>query len=139
MAGISKQARNLLDVAINDLVNEALALSFKAHHWHLAVTGPGSYAKHMALGDIYPYFHDVADKLSETAQGAGMTVATTGSVAVKLTPPDRAVAEIEGFIVKLEVAEDSMDEVEGLEWMVNIIQEIQGTLYGHLYKLKRLA
>ena len=40
-----------------------------AHRAHLKVSGPGSFAKHSALGDFYEAVTDFADKLTEAYQG----------------------------------------------------------------------
>lgn len=40
-----------------------------AHRRHLAVTGPGSYAAHVALGDFYNAIVDNADAIAEAYQG----------------------------------------------------------------------
>lgn len=40
-----------------------------AHRRHLAVTGPGSNAAHMALGAFYDAIVDNADKIAEAYQG----------------------------------------------------------------------
>jgi hypothetical protein len=40
-----------------------------AHKAHLRATGPGSFAKHDALGDFYPAVIDLADSLVEAYQG----------------------------------------------------------------------
>ena len=40
-----------------------------AHRAHLRVSGRGSYAQHVALGDFYPAVIDLADQLAETYQG----------------------------------------------------------------------
>jgi len=41
-----------------------------AHRAHLAATGPGSFAKHEALGSFYPAVIELADQLAEAYQGA---------------------------------------------------------------------
>ena len=40
-----------------------------AHRAHLRVTGPGSYAKHVALGEFYNGIIENADSLTEAYQG----------------------------------------------------------------------
>jgi hypothetical protein len=40
-----------------------------AHRRHLAVTGPGSFAAHMALGSFYDDIIDNADSIAEAYQG----------------------------------------------------------------------
>ncbi len=40
-----------------------------AHKAHLRATGPGSFARHDALGDFYPAVIELADTLTEAYQG----------------------------------------------------------------------
>jgi len=55
------------------MIGQFIALLFLArdlaHREHLRVTGPGSFAKHMALGEFYPAIVELADKLAEAYQG----------------------------------------------------------------------
>jgi hypothetical protein len=45
-----------------------------AHRAHLRTTGPGSFARHEALGEFYPAVADLADTLAETYQGCKLTL-----------------------------------------------------------------
>jgi DNA-binding ferritin-like protein len=45
-----------------------------AHRAHLRTTGPGSFARHEALGDFYPAVVDFADTLAEAYQGCELTL-----------------------------------------------------------------
>jgi DNA-binding ferritin-like protein len=45
-----------------------------AHREHLRTTGPGSFARHEALGEFYPAVVDLADTLAETYQGSELTL-----------------------------------------------------------------
>ena len=45
-----------------------------AHRAHLRTTGPGSFARHEALGEFYPAVIDFADTLAETYQGCELTL-----------------------------------------------------------------
>lgn len=124
-----------MDQKINTLVQTALAMAAKSHAWHLSVTGLGSYAQHLAYGSLYEYFHDAADKLSESAQGAGLEPKFS-AVSFKFCPLEDAIPDIEDYIQLLETTQRS---IKGNDWLNNIIQEIQGELNAHLYKLKRLS
>ena len=46
-----------------------LNASTVAHVIHLQATGPGSYARHIALADFYGAIVGLADRLAETHQG----------------------------------------------------------------------
>ncbi len=45
-----------------------------AHKAHLRATGPGSFARHDALGDFYPAVIELADSLVEAYQGCELTL-----------------------------------------------------------------
>lgn len=132
---------------VNDLVYQALVLAAKAHVWHLAVTGQGSYAQHMALGALYEYFHDIADRISETAQGNDLNpLPNNFAVRFTFTGPDSAVSDVQSFIDNVQAVSEYIDESENeasetsdYDYLENIFQEIIGNLYAHLYKLKKLA
>lgn len=55
------------------MIGQFIALLFLArdlaHREHLRVSGPGSYAKHVALGDFYAAVIELADTLAEAYQG----------------------------------------------------------------------
>lgn len=123
-----------VQVAINQCVQKCLMMAAKAHQWHLLTR---NYAAHMALGDLYEYFHDAADKLSESAQGAGLNpLASQGKLTLEFTSAESAISETEAFIGELETLRAA---VSAMPWYDNIVQEVQGSLYGILYKLKRLS
>lgn len=118
---------------LNDAITEALKLAALAHIWHLTTK---SYAEHIAFGELYEYMHVAADKMAEASQGAGIPynpVRTGG--AFTLTDVDGAVDEIEGYVRYLEALQKETKQ----PWLSNIIQEIQGNIYGILYKLKELG
>jgi DNA-binding ferritin-like protein len=124
-----------IQVALNDVIQQFHLMSAKAHHWHLTTR---SYSAHMALGELYEYLPDAADKLSETAQGAGLnpSALSNSKVQVAFSGADQAIKETEAFLVEVETLRG---KVTSLAWLDNILQEIQGTLYGILFKLKRLS
>ena len=114
----------------HELTYKALAMAATAHHWHLTTN---SYARHIAFGELYNYCHDIADTLAEKLMGSGEQFSKTNvKLALEFTTPDKAIVLIEDF------AEEFEDILEP-PWLVNIAQEIQGRLYGILYKLKNLA
>lgn len=113
-----------------ELIHRALVLAALTHHWHLTTR---SYAAHVTLGELYTYFHDVADTLAEKLIGADQPFDTESPpFRFAFTDPKDAIAQIESFIKDL-------DALTQPTWLANIAQEIQGVLYGHLYKLKRLS
>lgn len=118
-----------------ELIYDALAMAALTHHWHLTITGPGSYAAHVVLGDLYEYCHEIADTLGEKLQGAGMELPSKGSaINLVFSEPD-----MKTICRTLEKFAENFEEVTAPPWLANVTQEIQGTLYGHLFKLKRLS
>jgi hypothetical protein len=123
-----------VQVAINDCVQKCLMLAAKAHQWHLATRNGFT---HLTLGDLYEYFHVAADKLSESAQGAGLNPsASRGKLSLEFTSAESAISETEAFIGELESLRGM---VSAMPWYDSIVQEVQGSLYDILYKLKRLS
>lgn len=57
------------------------------HRAHLAATGDGSLAAHMALGDFYPAIGDLADTLTETWQGYTSELLTIPMLTGDVTAP----------------------------------------------------
>lgn len=113
-----------------ELVYRALGMAALTHHWHLMTR---SYSEHKALGDLYEYCHDIADTLAEKIMGAGEDCPDKNKgFQLVFTPPSQAIKTIEQFAQEFE-------EITEPPWLQNITQEIQGQLYGHLYKLKRLS
>lgn len=120
---------------VKELIYDALAMAALTHHWHLTVTGSGSYAAHAVLGDIYQYCHEIADTLGEQIQGAGEELPSARKA---ISIPFQAF-EIKAACRTLDAFAKNFEEVDGPPWLANVAQEIQGTLYGHLFKLKRLS
>lgn len=120
---------------VKELIYDALAMAALTHHWHLTITGPGSYAAHVTLGELYSYCHEIADTLAEKIQGSGEELpASHPKVTIPFSTP-----EMKNICRTVETFALSFEEVDSPPWLANIAQEIQGVLYGHLFKLKRLS
>lgn len=106
-----------------------------AHRAHLRVTGAGSYAKHVALGEFYTAIIENADSITEAYQGRH-------DVLVDI--PYLPMPEEEDPI---KVLEELLDDIEKLRYdavdkkdtaIQNMIDEAVGTFLSTLYKLRRL-
>lgn len=106
-----------------------------AHREHLRVTGPGSFAAHMALGSFYDDIIDVADKLAEAYQGRHGIINN-----IPLLSND-----VDGDIIA--VLEAHLENIEAMRYkavdktdtpLQNIIDECVGVYLSTLYKLKNL-
>jgi len=70
----SLQRPNRVDEMTAMLVQELMNAATSFHKLHLKVTGPGSYAQHKALGEIYEVFPKFADDIAEGFQGANEAI-----------------------------------------------------------------
>lgn len=59
-----------LDAKVASLVSELLNAQVSFHKLHLKVNGPGSFASHKALNELYDDLPGHADQLAENYQGA---------------------------------------------------------------------
>ena len=105
-----------------------------AHRAHLATTGPGSFAKHSALGEFYPAVGDHGDTITEAYQGRN------GIIEIPYLK-----YEDEGDIIKC--LEKHMDDIEKLRYdavdkkdtaIQNLIDTAVETFLSTLYKLRHL-
>lgn len=121
------------------MIGQLIALLFLArdlaHREHLRVTGPGSFAKHMALGEFYPAIVELADKLAEAYQGRNGII------------EDMPLLENEYGDAIVGVLERHVDWIKTNRYTAvprddstiqNIIDEIVGQYLSTLYKLKFL-
>jgi len=106
-----------------------------AHRAHLATTGPGSFARHMALGEFYPAIIDAADSITEAYQGRHSIIEIP-----YLEAPD-------DYNDIIKILEKHLDDIEGLRYAAvdkkdtaiqNLIDEAVGIYLSALYKLKNL-
>lgn len=106
-----------------------------AHRAHLKVSGPGSFAKHIALGEFYPAIVELADKLAEAYQGRNGII------------EDIPLLENEYGDEIVGVLERHVDWIKTNRYTAvprddstiqNIIDEIVGQYLSTLYKLKFL-
>lgn len=104
------------------LAQAMLKLAVKSHWWHL---GTKSYAQHQALGSLYGYLHDAADKLMEASIGDGLTGV-----------PEPKKAEM---LRELELLCEASQAIKGDPWLENILQDIDGNLYQYQYKIRNLS
>lgn len=105
-----------------------------AHTAHLLVTGPGSYAKHIALGDFYDGLVDKADSLAEAC------IARFGEFEIPLLEnefPDDIVESIEAQMKWIEKHRYEAAPKEDSP-IQNLIDDLVLHYLRTLYKLKRL-
>ena len=110
-----------------------------AHRRHLAVTGPGSYAAHVALGSFYDDIIERADAIAEAYQGRHGLMdevpylpGPTGKKTIAATA-----TWLEGQMNKVsELRYDACPKTETA--IQNLIDEAVATYLSALYKLRNL-
>lgn len=101
-----------------------------AHVFHLGVKGPGSYAKHMALGALYDGLSDKADTLAEAYQGAyGLIDGWPSSFDLPDGDPLEWVRGLSRFVQENRKAMGDDSEIQ------NLVDDLQGLIDSTLYKM----
>lgn len=103
--------------------------SLKLYHWH--VTGPASYAIHMALDQAIDEINDPIDELIETGYAL---YGDLDIVIPETSRPSDIVKHVEDFYAKTEKARDLFGEA----FTGGILDGIQQANQQLLYRLKRL-
>ena len=121
------------------MIADFIALMFLsreyAHREHLRTTGPGSHARHIALGEFYTSIVDLVDTFTETYQGRFGVVQNIPYMDCIQCP-----GPIETLEQHLSVIEDLRYKVVPREdsAIQNIIDEIVKEYLRTLYKLRTL-
>lgn len=97
-----------VDSMTADLIQELMNASTSFHKLHLQLTGPGSYAAHKALNDIYDALPGLADSIAEGYQGACEVILT-----YKNQGP-----------VALSTVEDAIDYMRQINGQIHELQEV---------------
>lgn len=123
-------------INVESVVVEMLDAANKFHILHLTVTGPGSYAAHKALNDLYDALPGLADGIAESYQGVTGEILDYPEVsAPKLKSVKEAISYIEELHNKVSKLQDAVPYTE----IVNDLDAIKSTLNSAKYKLKFLA
>lgn len=102
------------------------------HTYHLRAQGPGSYAQHMALGDLYNLLSEHIDSLSEVHQGMTGTLLKLTSFPAFATDQE-PVSQIREIAAAIESARGSVQPKSTV--IENMIDELLKDFYQTLYKL----
>lgn len=128
-------------VTVPGLVVELLDASLKFHILHLTVTGPGSFAAHKALNELYNALQDHADSIAEGYQGATGEIAKypadmpANVCAPAMSSVKEAISYIEELCIKICKLQETVPYTE----IVNDLDAIKSTLNSAKYKLKFLS
>ena len=123
--------------AVAGFVVELMDASNKFHILHLKVTGPGSYAAHKALNDLYDALPGHADTIAEGYQGAcGMLLDYPDNVKA---PTLKSVKEAIAYIDDLHDTVSNLQDMISYSEIVNDLDAIKSDLNSAKYKLMFLS
>ena len=105
-----------------------------AHRAHLRITGPGSFAKHSALGEFYLANVDKADSITEAYQGRHSIIEIPYLPMIDQDDPVKALEELLDDVEKIRY--DAVDKKDTA--IQNLIDESVSTFLSALYKLRNL-
>lgn len=105
-----------------------------AHRAHLRVTGPGSFAKHSALGEFYEGIIGHADSITEAYQGRHDIIDIPYLPMIDEEDPVKALESMLDDIEKIRY--DAVDKSDSP--IQNMIDEAVGQFLSTLYKLRKL-
>lgn len=118
----------------SEYVGALLAGVTMAHMHHLMVSGPGSYAKHVALGELYEGLQSAVDTLAEAYIGCMGQPLKFGPTQVSIgTDP---VADVRALYAMAESKRAAMGKESHIQ---NQVDEVCTVISTALYKLTRLA
>ena len=127
--------------SIPALVVELMDAALKFHVLHLTITGPGSYAAHKALNELYDALPGHADAIAEGFQGAtGEIPKYPADMPANVCAPvmntvKEAITYTDQLYAKIARVQDSCEFSE----IVNDLDTIKSTLNSAKYKLKFLS
>jgi len=122
---------------LEELVMNLLQANLIVHIFHLRVVGTGSFAAHLALGDLYVMFSDFADKICEQYQGiTSKLISFPSTVTFDLPPIGTEIEYISEILNMVDVFVEAYDDID--KTTSNILQELSSNIRSSLYKLKFL-
>lgn len=123
-------------VTVPGLVVELMDAATKFHILHLTITGPGSYAAHKALNELYDALPGHADDLAEGYQGASGKLLEYEEVCA---PMMSTVKDAINYIEELHNKISKLQDVVTYSEIVNDLDTVKSTLNSAKYKLKFLS
>lgn len=108
----------------------AFNVSLKLFHWH--VTGPASYAQHMALDQAIDSLSETLDSVAETTYAL---VGDMDIVVPQTKSPKDIIKHIEGFYDHVQDSRKLFAE----DFSAGLLDDTQEALQQLLYRLKRLS
>ena len=112
------------------LISEFLESVTSVHKAHLKVTGPGSYAAHIAMGAFYDEIGDLADGIAESYQGLTETLLTIPQIQpVSCASAGDCVNFLNSLYQKVDAAQKACDYSEIINDLDNVKSLINSTKY----------
>lgn len=121
-----------LDTMTSACVSELMNAATSFHKIHLKVTGPGSYAAHKALNDLYDALPGHADDLSEGYQGAAEKILSYTEVAPRVLD---TVADAVDYLRDLTAMVTKLQGKMPYSEIVNSLDTVKDTFNSAKYKL----
>ncbi|MGI9143618.1 MAG: DUF5856 family protein [Fluviibacter sp.] len=124
---------NSVDAQTATLIAELLNASSHLHKTHWKITGPGSYAAHIALNDFYDAIKAHADSLAEGYQGAEQKL-----LDIPLVKEEYACDSVDdalSYLRELKVKINNLQGVMPHSEIVNELDEAKSSINTALYKL----
>lgn len=124
---------------IAKLVITLLHASTAAHVLHLQAKGPGSLARHEALGEFYDAIVGKVDKLAEVYQGNQHAIITPYPDGYVNPGQSGALSDALEFMQALsEFVAESRKGISQASHIQNLVDEIAELIDGTIYKLENL-
>lgn len=108
------------------------------HKLHLSIRGTGSYAAHVALGDLYGALRDFSDSIVEQYQGRTEMICMIPVITESFSL--NSVEEALSYLRELTSKTDSLqNQLSSYSEIVNLLDEVKSTINTAKYKLKFLS
>jgi DNA-binding ferritin-like protein len=121
---------------ISDCVSELMNAATSFHKLHLKITGPGSYALHSALNEIYDSLPDHSDTIAEESQGAFEKLLTyKDSTPRVLNTKEEAIQ----YAKELKTMITDLQKIMPFSEIINVLDNTKSDLNKLIYKLTFLS
>lgn len=121
-----------VDAMTGSFVQELMNAATSFHKLHLQVSGPGSYAQHKALNELYDALPDLADSIAEGYQGAcEVLLKYEGEGPAILESVDDAIE----YLRQMKMQVDELQAVVPHTEIVNLLDTVKDALNSAKYKL----
>lgn len=125
-----------VDTMTGALVQELMNAATSFHKLHLQVSGPGSYAAHKALNELYDSLPGLADSIAEGYQGAcEMLLKYEGQGPAILDSVEDGVE----YLRQIKTQVDELQAVMHHTEIINLLDTVKDAINGAKYKLIFLA